>query len=236
VPMTDGRVPRWTALFREAIAVLAAILVAFALDAWWEERQERQMMLEALDAVAVELERNVAELTSALEYNEGRAALVGEVAAMSVDQVQALDGAGLLHFSDLPNYQIATLELGAATAFIEGGFLSVLDNRELRSEVAGLPRLQIELDEEASVVLEQSARLNVRVLEAIPLDAFQSPGGANSPEATRALLRTTVTDEGALRLFLGRTFFLNVLYAGELQRTRDRLEEVRVRIADFRGG
>jgi hypothetical protein len=234
--MTDGRVPRWTALLRESLAVLAAILVAFALDAWWEESQERRMMLEALDAVAVELERNVAEVNLALEYNEDRAALVGEMAAMSVDQVQALDEAGLLHFSDLPNYHIATLELGAATAFIEGGFLSVLDDRELRSEVAGLPRLQLELDEEANVVLEQSERLNVRVLDAMPLDAFRTPGGLNSPEATRALLRAAVTDEDTLRMFLGRTFFLSFLYAGELQRTRDRLQEVRARIADFRRG
>lgn len=192
-------------------------------------------MLEALDAVVIEVERNIVEVESALTYNQGQAGLVGEVAALSLDQVEALDEAGLRRFGNLPNYQLATLELGAATAFIEGGFLAVLDDRELRSEVAGLPRLQQELDEEATVVLQQSEPLNTRVLGAIPIAAFQRPGGASSPEATRALLRTAVTDEDTLRLFLGRTFILTFLYADELQRTRDRLEDVRARIVAFRG-
>jgi hypothetical protein len=29
----------------EALAIVASILLAFAIDAWWEERQERQSCL-----------------------------------------------------------------------------------------------------------------------------------------------------------------------------------------------
>ncbi|MEE4330637.1 MAG: hypothetical protein V2J10_07200 [Wenzhouxiangella sp.] len=64
--MTDGRVPRFAALVREALAVLAAILAAFALDAWWDDRVERNAMYEALQTVAMEVERNLVELDSTI--------------------------------------------------------------------------------------------------------------------------------------------------------------------------
>jgi hypothetical protein len=33
----------WTRIAVESIAIVASILVAFAIDAWWEERQERRI-------------------------------------------------------------------------------------------------------------------------------------------------------------------------------------------------
>ena len=146
--LTDGRVPRFAALVREALAVLAAILVAFALDAWWDSWRERTDMLEALDAVRVEIERNVNTIDSTFNYNRTRGELVRAAVAFSEDDVAALSGDDLDRFANLPDYLLATLELGAVTAFIEGGFLATLDDRDLRAELAGLPRLQDELDEE----------------------------------------------------------------------------------------
>jgi hypothetical protein len=50
--------------------VLASILLAFWIDAWWDERQDRLLEAEILDLVAAEVEANRAELRSVLTLNE----------------------------------------------------------------------------------------------------------------------------------------------------------------------
>jgi hypothetical protein len=234
--LTDGRVPRLAALVREALAVLAAILVAFALDAWWDARVERGSMLDALDAVAVEVERNLVRLDEAMAYNAGRSERVNAMASLSLADVEAMSHEQLGTFADLPNYSLATLELGAVTAFIEGGFLAILDERELRAELAGLPRLQVELDEEASVVLSASERMNEVLVALTPMEEFLAPEGPNSPAVTRNILRTFTSTEEARRALLARTFFLTYLYGGELRATRERLEAIGGRIRAYMDG
>jgi hypothetical protein len=32
----------WSRLIAESLAIIASILVAFAIDAWWQDRQERK--------------------------------------------------------------------------------------------------------------------------------------------------------------------------------------------------
>ena len=233
--MLDGRVPRWAALLREAAAVLAAILVAFALDAWWEGRVERATMLEALDAVAIEIERNVDLLDATLAYNQNQAGLVRDALALSAERIDAMPEAELARFADLPNYQLATLELGAVTAFIEGGFLATLEDRALRADLAGLPRLQTELDEEAGVVMSASERVTNLVVDALPVEVLRQGGSLLSPGSTRAMIRASATEDESSRALVARTFFLTYLYASELRATRERLSRTREAIAGFLG-
>ena len=46
-------------LFAEGVMVVVSILIAFALDAWWEERQLQQEILEDLTIVEAELAENI---------------------------------------------------------------------------------------------------------------------------------------------------------------------------------
>ena len=234
--LTDGRVPRFPALVREALAVLAAILVSFALDAWWERSVERSDMLDALDAVAVEIERNILIVDSAATFNDGRGIVVSRVAGFSLEDIDALSDSELVEFANLPDYNLATMELGAATAFIEGGYLAVLEDRELRAAIAGLPSLQLELDEEAAVVQEASGAVNRSVIMSTPIELFLVSTDPTTPESSRNILRAVLSDEAALRSLLARTFFLTYLYGAELERTEARLIEILARIETYRGG
>ncbi|NNK64244.1 MAG: hypothetical protein HKO98_13680, partial [Gemmatimonadetes bacterium] len=122
------------------------------------------------------------------------------------------------------------------TGFIEGGFLATLDDRELRAELAGLPRLQMELDEEAAVVSAASDRMNGLLMAQTPIEEFLRPGGPNSPTGIRNVLQTYSSSEEARRALLARTFFLTYLYAGELQATSERLQLVVDHIREYAGG
>lgn len=224
--MTDGRVPRFTALVREALAVLAAILAAFALDAWWDDRVERGAMFEALQTVAMEVERNLAALDSTIEYNEDQVLLARRALGMSMEELDALADEGVRVFRDMPNYELLTLELGAITAFIEGGFLPVVD-LELRALLAGLPRLQTELDEEGGVMQAAMQRFTPRLIATMPDEILGDPMKINGTVGTRAVIAGVIENRQAREAFVERTFVLGFLYAAELARTREQLVFVR---------
>lgn len=222
-----GRLVHW---LREPLAILAAILVAFALDAWWEERREQEQMRDALDAVAVEIERNLVLLDEALAFNRVQAAKGFEVVQLTPEQVEALPEDEALRLGSFPEFNLVSLELGAITAFIEGAFLAVVPDRELRAELAAIPRLQPEMDEEAMGLMDAQDLMASTMTEALPMEEmiglFRDPRGAG-----RSLLRGVAINEAARRALLGRSFYLGRLYADELEETRaqlgDTLSEIR---------
>ena len=68
---------------REAFAVLAAILIAFGLDAAWEAQTERRATLEALRAVLEEFEVVRSQLSEAIEAN--RVGVAGKDEVLSLN-------------------------------------------------------------------------------------------------------------------------------------------------------
>ena len=57
-------------MVRNGLAVLAAILIAFALDAWWTDRDERQRTGDILYAMVAEFEVAGVQLDSIAEQNQ----------------------------------------------------------------------------------------------------------------------------------------------------------------------
>ena len=49
--MTDVQNIRWNRIFIEAAAIVGSILLAFAVDAWWEQRKEANRAEELLSAL-----------------------------------------------------------------------------------------------------------------------------------------------------------------------------------------
>gem|GEM_PF-4170323 len=236
MPMSDGRIGRWSAVLREALAVLAAILAAFALDAWWDGRVEEREMRDALDAVRVELEDNAGAIRGALAYNSAQAELVADALDLTTTEVGEMTDEDMGRFSNLPNFQVVTLRLGATAAFIEGGHLRALDDRELRGVLAGLSEIQSEIDEEGSVVDGLSSQLTSTLLRAAGMDWMRTPQDMASPSGTRAILEAVATDDEVRRLLYGRTFLLNLVYGLELTNVSQQLDSVGVLIDAELGG
>jgi hypothetical protein len=145
----------------------------------------------------------------------------------------AVPDSELARFENLPNYYIVTLEMGAVTAFIQGGFLAILEDRDLRASIASIPRLDAELAEEAAVVTSASDRLNSSVLNEVPVQDLVLGAGSQTP-SPRAILESFRSEE-TQRALGARTFFLNYLYGSELKATRTRLDEILNQIRAFQG-
>jgi hypothetical protein len=62
---------RWrNRLIIEGLVVVASILVAFALDAWWSQRAERQVELGNLRALSSDFRQNVTRLETVIAREE----------------------------------------------------------------------------------------------------------------------------------------------------------------------
>jgi hypothetical protein len=232
MPMTDGRIGRWREMIREAVAVLAAILIAFALDAWWDARVERTSMLRALDAVAAEIDENIAVADSILEWN-GRILDAahrltnlqpGDVPGLSDDEV-----ADLTMFSA---FQLMNPRTGALTAFVEGGFLAAVDDVELRATVAELPSILDELSEEKATYLDLAPTSMVALARAQgPAAIAEWHVEGWTPQIMRSRLDAIVRDREAL-VAVGARKIPMLIYGvelaamvGELTASRARIEE-----------
>ena len=60
--MTETQTIPWVRIGAESAAIIASILLAFGIDAWWDERADRALEQEYLVSLRVEVERGLAEL------------------------------------------------------------------------------------------------------------------------------------------------------------------------------
>ena len=134
---SDPDLKRWGFLFTEALLIVASILLAFALDSWWDERKERVEEAEILHGLEEEFFLNRSKLDYRIEQHmqdlEGMAALLAaanrgywDSADMSVDE--AIASLIAPPTTDLGN--------GVLDALISSGRIELLTNRELRSRLA----------------------------------------------------------------------------------------------------
>ena len=219
-------VGRLAHMARESVAILTAILIAFALDAWWEERREVAQMLDALDAVTLEIDRNIALLDEAIAHNQERAALGFEIVQLTPEALAVLPDDRVAELFRFTNYNLVRLQQGAVTAFIEGGYLAVVPDRNLRAEIAGLPRIQEEIDEEMLAVIQAQERMEAHMTVNLSIEEMLA-GLSNPQNAGRNLLRGVVTNEQARRALMFRSFFLGDLYTSELEEAKTLLEATR---------
>ena len=60
----------WKRLPIEAAAIVVSILLAFAIDAWWNEQQERAEEREVLESLYVEFEANREEAAAVISFHD----------------------------------------------------------------------------------------------------------------------------------------------------------------------
>jgi hypothetical protein len=140
----SGEIP-WRRLSMEAAAIVASILLAFAIDAWWQEHVEDQREREVLIALLSDFENSKAEINDwrnfhlAVQKSDTKLlrAITSDEVLLTNDEIGRL-------LSDLswwdPKSHFTT---GALNSLIYGGELSVIQDDALRRLLADWP-VQIE--------------------------------------------------------------------------------------------
>ena len=142
----------WLRVFVESVVIVGSILLAFGLQAWWEERQERRAEVEYLSALLDETERNLDALAGNVR--------VWEQSYAALQRAESLVETGL--YADSASIFIASLVRGSGSGgprvstsvfdeLTSSGRLVVIENLDIRRRV-------LELYAQIEVNLARSAR------------------------------------------------------------------------------
>jgi hypothetical protein len=233
--MTANENIPWKRLSVEAAAIVASILLAFAIDAWWNERKERQFEQETLVGLEAEYEDHHGTIDGQIALHKQLLGAVGNLmkacqsgtytaSDMSLDD--AVYGLTIPVTTDLGS--------GVRDSLITAGRIEVLSNRELRYALSEWDSV---LDE---VIDGQLFSLDLVRETFIPLLAENGITVAHGnhdksrhpwPVSTRAI--STFGDMQA-QLFANSTFcmLLDHRYAS-MNHTLDEYEDLMQAIADI---
>lgn len=178
-------------LIAEGIVVIASILIAFALDAWWAEREVRREMSQEMESIRQELVRNrdrVADEIRAMERIVG----AGEAFTALLDQspgdtlVSVPDTLAWLVSSWAPSLEMS---FGAVDALIGSGRLAQVPDPALRLGLAGLrDRFDDVLEDQLvsrKLHLEEELPLLYSAMDMAPFMAMDSEFFVGGPAGDR---------------------------------------------------
>lgn len=163
--MNENQSIPWKRITIEAVAIIASILIAFALDAWWAERQLDAEVSEDLAIVDYELTENIRLTRLAIDtMNEVIAAnrtLVTDLKSQS--ESARVDVPSTVVFWAVFMNPTLDLSLGSTDAWIAAGRLGRIASPQLRQRLASV-RGKVE-----DVVEEQRTARDIGIRNVYPL-------------------------------------------------------------------
>jgi hypothetical protein len=135
---TNNFVP-WKRISAEGATIVISIILAFAIDAWWDERQERRDELEVLDRLQAELSVNIERIdrvgvlrTLKIEYAVDLVELIGEAQAQG-DETIDVSTMKLMHLADSSTFEA---DIPVLEGLIRSGRLEIIKSQNVLAAVA----------------------------------------------------------------------------------------------------
>lgn len=221
----------------EGAVVVASILIAFALDAWWAERQLREETAEDLAIVDYELGENLRLVQLTIDIMQRVVAETDALVAALETQPEstAVDVDDTALFWAVFLNPTLDPSLGGTDAWIAAGRLAGLDSVELRQRLAGMRGKFEDVVEEQRVAREIGVHDIYPLLKDLSGDiaAVQQlyRGGFHARQATsmqtvEGTATVAVTNSSALRFLLRARA---IWYDASIHESRDfqkELEEI----------
>ena len=135
---SDRKIP-WPRIAVEGVAIVASILLAFSIDAWWANQVDSIEEKEILTALQREFETNLVTLEEQLSYREAVRASANLIltAAAGKTRLEPAELDRLL--GDIVWVGWVDLSTGALASLLQSGQLSLIKNQKLREQLAALP-------------------------------------------------------------------------------------------------
>src|SRR5210317_1036044 len=131
--MSDTQKIQWKRLSVEAAAIVTSILLAFSIDAWWENRLERIEELRILDTLRAEFLSNIESIPSYIERHQISADYTKEL----LDLMRAAEPGSTLRYAAAKLARVLAHSTtnphsGALDAILQSGELRYLSNPAIR--------------------------------------------------------------------------------------------------------
>ena len=135
----------WKRLAAEAVAIVGSILLAFAIDAWWDERNDRVRLVSAIQSLAAEVADARIEIVRATQRNQDRIDSLRQFLSHSPEQLFELDA------SSLPTRQFGPPSPFDTSGFalqglLSGGNLEIISDDELRAALISWSQFPAEIE------------------------------------------------------------------------------------------
>jgi len=164
----------WLRIGAESVAIIASILLAFAIDASWDSRLERAEEQAYLAALQVQFDESVDLLQSHVARLENALEATKLILSLDEPDSQAIEWE---NFAKLLQQSMAlgriNLPSGALEALVSSGDLKILADRELAARLANWSSLVAEGYENATLVLENREKSVTPLLAEHRVNALQ---------------------------------------------------------------
>lgn len=131
----------WFVLAIQSVAVMLSILAAFAIDAWWQEQNEQEELVAALEVVLDEIDENMKSIAMDRRHNNARMDSIVALFKTSTNP----NGSGSYatfdrHLMDaLITGNDKPVSTASIEALIESGLMSEIESQDLKSDLAAWP-------------------------------------------------------------------------------------------------
>ena len=140
--MTETQKISWKRLFVEGAAIVASILLAFAIDAWWQDRQDRAEELRLLRALKAEFQLNAQGLPSFVRSHTivaaSAGALIEGLRKADQDRLAVVRDSDVLQVTVHGSFDPSS---GAFDAMLQSGTLRFIQNPAVRQKLAEWPAI-----------------------------------------------------------------------------------------------
>lgn len=178
-------------LIGEFLIIVAGVLVAFQVDAWAEDRRDRDREQAHLQALMREFEENVRRLDGLMADQRRTLSATGQTLALADGQMVMVSPDSLRELTVwTASYQRFEPVLGAFQALTASGAFTLIENEELRVRLASFAQAATDGYEDQPISDLLRAELARRISEVLPWwrvvpgDYLAPFGYADPPERT----------------------------------------------------
>ncbi len=148
----------WLRVFVEGVVIVGSILLAFGIEAWWDERQERREETELLLGLRQEFIENQVILGASLALVEEGVADLRRFVVLTPDQAAQIPSDSAWTQVIVPHHRVfsSSLSLGFLDATVSSGKLALIRDSNLRAVLARTSGIQADVAEVLAYATELS--------------------------------------------------------------------------------
>jgi len=129
----------WKRIFVEGSAIVISILLAFSIDTWWDNRQDREEEKRILAGIKTELENNLSLIENEIAYRNAVVASILKIFDASAGKIELTSDEFDRLLGDVTWWANVDYSRGLIDGLVQSGRLTLIENKKLRDAIASLP-------------------------------------------------------------------------------------------------
>ncbi len=153
--MTNKQAIPWKRISVEAAAIVVSILLAFAIDAWWDERKDRLEEQEILRSLKTDFEANREQAKDVILLHDDALNFAATLMKLTDDELLSLSAEEVqeqMRYLAYPKTFDAVR--GSIDALTSAGKLEILQDRELRAAITNFVNILEDAQEDREYMFE----------------------------------------------------------------------------------